>query len=530
MTVKKVLKKIIRNWIEYEFPTNWWGWGGSDLDIGWVSAIVDMKLWDYNSLFSITSWLYKILNAIDTDDEIWLTSWESWSQIVSSATSMSKISHCYAVMCYIANSSVAMNQIVWNSSATKEISECWNSITIIAENQLSSDIYLWSVNWLTNLFTYQTAQDAFFTSTERKTEIISDNIMVIVNNNTLLTNINDDPVVEVVIASSEEAMLAIVASTDKLDIVDENSVIMTWIATNASALTAMSDQNFTSYILEDHDYLVACTSDDDWKARINSMAADDLLPAIFYWTWLSGYSTFADLAANDSAMEIVQSNTESMLIIESNDEASQYIWYQVNSNTLSYFPFKDDLLDVTWNRTITPSNVNVSDWAVNITSANSYMLLNNAVWWSEITASVRYYYWWYNTTWEWNTLLCRNTWTYHHVLIPWRNNTPWTVWFYNSNWYPWNKVITPWKRYHIVVVKNWNNEKIYVDKELVIDSNSSFNNNSYPISIIGNYTSNWPTQWALWKMSDLIFESWSWTLDQITSYYKKTTNKHKNSS
>lgn len=360
MTVKKVLKKIIRNWIEYEFPTNWWGWGGSDLDIGWVSAIVDMKLWDYDSLFSITSWLYKILNAIDTDDEIWLSSWESWSQIVSNATSMSKISHCYAVMCYIANSSVAMNQIVWNSSATKEISECWNSITIIAENKLSSDIYLWSVNWLTYLFAYTTAQDAFFTSAERKTEIISDNIMVIVNNNTLLTNINDDPVVEAVIASSEEAMLAIVASTDKLDIVDENSVIMTWIATNASALTAMSDQNFTSYILEDHDYLVACTSDDDWKARINSMAADDLLPAIFYWTWLSGYSTFADLAANDSAMEIVQSSDEAMLIIISNDEANSYmdIKYRyikrditaIKSNVWTTQVSEFEFIDEDWNK------------------------------------------------------------------------------------------------------------------------------------------------------------------------------------
>ena len=54
------------------------------------------------------------------------------------------------------------------------------------------------------------------------------------------------------------------------------------------------------------------------------MDADDLLPAIFYWTGLSWYSTFADLAASDSAMAIVQSDSHAMAIIECNEEAMSY--------------------------------------------------------------------------------------------------------------------------------------------------------------------------------------------------------------
>ena len=78
---KNVLEKIINNWIEYYFP-EWWG-GSSDLDIGAVNALIDMKLWDYDSLFSVTNWLYQILNSIDTEDEIWLSSWDTRAEIVA---------------------------------------------------------------------------------------------------------------------------------------------------------------------------------------------------------------------------------------------------------------------------------------------------------------------------------------------------------------------------------------------------------------------------------------------------------------
>lgn len=97
------------------------------------------------------------------------------------------------------------------------------------------------------------------------------------------------------------------------------------MSTNASALGVMSDADFSTYILENTSYLAITTSSTAGANRINAMDADDLLPAIFYYTGLSGYSTFADLASNDSAINIVQSNQYCMEIINANDEALSYL-------------------------------------------------------------------------------------------------------------------------------------------------------------------------------------------------------------
>lgn len=352
---KNVLEKIINNWIEYYFP-EWWG-GSSDLDIGAVNALIDMKLWDYDSLFSVTNWLYQILNSIDTEDEIWLSSWDTRAEIVADDTSMSLISHCYAVMCYIANSTVAMSTILADASATNEISECWNSITIIAESQLASDLYLASVNWITSLFTYQTAQDAFFTTTARKTQIVSDNLMVIVNDDTLLAQLNTDSVVQACIVNSTTALSTIAWDNDKLEIVKENTAIMNAIAVNSTALAAMSDSDFFEYILEDSTYLTTCAWSTNWKAKINSYAADDLLYPIYFWTGDLGYSTFAELAADDTSMEIVQANAQAMLIINSNDEAVSLLPWTV-------FYQKVEWIWNSWNQRIDTWLYPNSNWMV----------------------------------------------------------------------------------------------------------------------------------------------------------------------
>lgn len=297
----------------------------SDVTESFVRTMIYAGTGDYDKVFSATSGLYKILNALDELDNLGLTEWETWGDIVVNQTSMSMISHSYSAMVAVASSEVAMSELLSDELAVKEISEDWNSISIIAESELASDLYLSSSYWIKYLFTYQTAQDAFFSDNAKKQQIISDNIMTIVNDNTLLAMLYNDSTVASVIADNSQARSVIAWSGTKLNIVKTNSTIMTSIANDSSALGVMSDADFTTYFLESSSYLSTITSVASWQNRINSMSADDLLPAIFFWTGLSGYSTFADLASSDSAMAIVQSDSESMSIIECNDEAMNMI-------------------------------------------------------------------------------------------------------------------------------------------------------------------------------------------------------------
>ena len=530
---KNVLEKIINNWIEYYFP-EWWG-GSSDLDIGAVNALIDMKLWDYDSLFSVTNWLYQILNSIDTEDEIWLSSWDTRAEIVADDTSMSLISHCYAVMCYIANSTVAMSTILADASATDEISECWNSISIISESQLASDLYLASVNWITSLFTYQTAQDAFFTSTARKTQIVNQNLMVIVNDDTLLAQLNTDSVVQACIVNSTTALSTIAWDNDKLEIVKENTAIMNAIAVNSTALAAMSDSDFFEYILEDSTYLTTCAWSTNWKAKINSYAADDLLDPIYFWTWDLGYNTFAALAADDTSMEIVQANSNAMKIVNSNDEAKSYTIkrYESNSNTKVYIPMTTDLLDHWPNsRTVTNSNsVSLVDYSWTLFKVASFKTwakylsfpnIDNMSWaW---TVSVRANIDSWKKEWEW--LFTQWTWSTNRGLHLWYST--WTRGLTFAMY--WNDADTSsyerqdWIRHNYTFTWDWSTWYcIYVDwvlkKSWTLTSGFySWNNTWY----IGTWFTDQSTRKFDWYMSEFFIESWVWNASKVSEFYNKT--------
>lgn len=196
-----------------------------------------------------------------------------------------------------------------------------------------------------------------------------------------------------------------------------------------------------------------------------------------------------------------------------------YSAYEVNSNTLSYFPLCDEK-DVTWNRTLTLWNVTFPGNYANVNAASSYLLPNVAFWWSIITVSLFYYCQSLNSN-SWNTLLCRNPWTYHHLLISWGNSsegTAWRVWFWNDRWVGSSKVITPWSWYHFVMTKNWTNEKIYVNGELVLNSNDSRDNNTYQLSIFWWHTNSSWNQWSIWKLSEFIAENKERTQEEVVAY------------
>jgi hypothetical protein len=124
-----------------------------------------------------------------------------------------------------------------------------------------------------------------------------------------------------------------------------------------------------------------------------------------------------------------------------------------NTNKSAYFDSKADVLNLT--SEISSSQISVSFW-----------------------------YRFDGTSGNWNTLLCRNGSGYHHLLI---SDGSYYIGFYNSGWHQSSKQLTVGQTYHIVLTKNGSNCKIYINTELVLNSNSSFDNSTYPLYLIGNY-------------------------------------------
>ena len=496
----------------------------TELTENFVRTMIFAGVGDYDNVFRASSGLYRILNALDDHDNLGLEKGEVWEDIVSDTTDMSAITHSYSVMVAVGSSKVAMDEVLSSSTATKEISECWNSISIIAESELASDLYLSSENGIINLFTYQTAQDAFFGDPAKKQEIISEHIMTIVNSNTLLTSLYTDTVVANCIADSQEALNTIAGNGTKLGIVDDSATIMSAIATNSSALGNMSDSNFTTYILENSSYLTTTTSSTAGQNRINSMDADDLLPAIFYWTGLSGYNTFEALAESDSAMEVVQSSEEAMSIIECNEEASWYLVWRPLSTTVAYIPMEDDIAEKTWrssftNYSVTNTTINgIKCWYFNggarlLTNVSAYTDTNHTIcfwfkrnWWNDSWIVGSNPCWVLKWDWFW---LWSNKYTYECYT----GSNSWNIqsWTYNVS------------ERHCVVFTWW---KVYVD--WVLQGTNSWNYNWGTV-----YTVGWHTTWnsctnrfITWYMGDVVLDSSTWTEAQVLDYYNKTKKRY----
>ena len=116
---------------------------------------------------------------------------------------------------------------------------------------------------------------------------------------------------------------------------------------------------------------------------------------------------------------------------------------------------------------------------------------------------------------NWNTLLCRDGGTYHHLLI--ESDGSGEIGFYNSDWNGsgYNLSIGNW--YHLVMIKDGTNHKLYINTNLEQDSNNSFDNNDYPLSRIGNYGGN--TQGALGIVDDVRIYDHALTQEEIDKLY-----------
>ncbi|MFC1741504.1 LamG-like jellyroll fold domain-containing protein [Nanoarchaeota archaeon] len=137
---------------------------------------------------------------------------------------------------------------------------------------------------------------------------------------------------------------------------------------------------------------------------------------------------------------------------------------------------------------------------------------------SAISVSMRYYF--ASTGGSWNTLLCRDGGTYHHLLIQDSTNL---IGFYNNGWYSSGYALTPGTWYHIALIKDGTNSKLYIDGDLKQDSASSFSNAVYPLSRIGNYGTA-VNQGALGIIDDVMVYNRSLSEEQVLALYNNRTD------
>lgn len=134
---------------------------------------------------------------------------------------------------------------------------------------------------------------------------------------------------------------------------------------------------------------------------------------------------------------------------------------------------------------------------------------------STISASMWYYF--NGTGGTWNTLFCRDGGGQHHLLIQDSTNE---IGFYNSSFYSSGYSLTAGNWYHIVLIKNGTNSKLYINGDLKQNSDSSFGNNNYPLSRIGNYGGE--TQGSLGKIDEVRILDIALTAEQIQADYEAT--------
>lgn len=454
-------------------PAWWWSWG--DLDIDSVNALIDTKIWNYDWLFQLESWLYKILNSIDKNDEVWLEDWENWSAIVLNQSSINKISHSYAVMCCLASSEYAMNEVLWNNLSTKELSECWNSISIISEKDISRELYLNSENWLYWLLKLEVSQDAFFTDENTKEEILWKDLSIylIVNNNDLLELWNDNSVVATNIANNSSYLLQISSNSTKLWSVIDNSTIINAVALDSSCLTEiawnsasllvasnnstimnilstdstylneMSDSDFFLYVLQNSDNLLSCSDSVDWKAKINSYEADDLLNSIYHYTWDLWYNSRTELSQDLDSIVVIATNSNAMKIVVNNEECVSYmpyIWWEFTYTwsdqhaTWLIWTYKIEC----WWAWSWSSAWWYASWIFTFNEMTDISIMVGAVWvkwWNT------YWFWWSNGGWN-NTAWWWLSWVFIWTWAIWVNDSAralviWGWAWWNNNWNYW---------------------------------------------------------------------------------------------
>lgn len=160
--------------------------------------------------------------------------------------------------------------------------------------------------------------------------------------------------------------------------------------------------------------------------------------------------------------------------------------------------------------TLTTNHFGISNSAYRFDSKSDYISIppQNS---TNISVSMWYYYDGVGTS--WNTLLCRAGGEYHHCLI--HTDGSGSIGFYNLGFYDSGFDLVQGNWYHITLVKSGTNSKLYINGSLKQDSNSSFDNATYPLAIIGNYGSY--TQGSLGVIANVIIINHVLSAEQVNA-------------
>lgn len=239
-----------------------------------------------------------------------------------------------------------------------------------------------------------------------------------------------------------------------------------------------------------------------------------------------------------SELAIVQSDTESMLIISQNEEALSYMWWSPDSSrTLFYFEFENNLNDSSWNGN-NPIASNYIwyeqvwwQYVANTTRASTgykpYIQLNANVWkdiWTgDFTISFRFYaislassnytmlFWQFNNSepYVWPTIFFNETTANCLLFRLTRNAEKRTSW------------LTVNARHHVVFTRISWTCYAYVDKNLQISrTDTTSRTNAQSFYIFSRPDQHPRTTWM--KADKYIYEKVWWTSTEVSRYYNKT--------
>ena len=217
------------------------------------------------------------------------------------------------------------------------------------------------------------------------------------------------------------------------------------------------------------------------------------------------------------------------------------------ANTVLYVPMTEDLLDHSWNnRTVTNNWVTISNklWVFNW---SSYLDLGNDSWTYNVnlnTISVWFkwngggskdnciigkseYYMRWHTYWQYQISIHEED---RHLTAWWMNGTDYNAHPLNFRTSSWGSP-TLWpvaqanKWYHLVLTRDWNTKKAYIDWVLVAtedntdNTNSNWNNKHLRIWSFERYNYD---SYFNWNISRVILENKVRTAQEVLDYYNST--------
>ena len=266
-------------------------WGGASED--YVKGMDYATLGDYNSMFQIQSDLYKVLNALDDEDSLWLSAWAKWTDIVGTQASMNLVSHSYACMVAVASSEYALNKVIANSTALNELLSSWISMSVIASSELAMSIFASSSSIMSSIISNSVALDAISESPVAISEILK---------NTSL---------------SSSLFTTLFGNTVFANTVYNNNDLLSLCSKNTNAMVGLKASSVWSSILLDLE-------------KMNIIMENA-------WSWVIANETSANLRGDTPLRSIIQNNLIDTYVAKDEEAGNSVIVFDIDSSAATSF-------------------------------------------------------------------------------------------------------------------------------------------------------------------------------------------------